>query len=248
MKGASDVLSTILMVGVFLTLLSITLAYAYYTSFANTFRTEYLYYRQVMLNMASNLYYVLNGGGYTVTYPKTTMSMGYRLAGYIRFYVNSSTTPVAEIPCYTITSASFSIPSQGARYIYGGLSPVVNDTRLLSSVREFYENNSARIELDTCRVYASVQATYDRLGSFYYFNILAVSLNPVHKPGGGYAELYPSSINQYWFYNVYNLTIVVKSPGSPSIFVLGPRDISNYYTGGPVTLSLTVVNVSVVLT
>ena len=247
LRSISDVLATVIMTGVLIGLLTITLAYSYLVGYQNTYKAEYLYYRQFMLSLATNIYYVLNGGEYTVTYPSSTMSLGYRVAGFIRVYVNSSSNPSADIPCYTISAASYLLPSAGSTYIYGGLNPVVNDTRFIPSVREFYENNSARIELDTCRVYAGVQATFDRLGSFYYFNLMVVSLNPVLSPGGGFAEVYSSSSTQSFFSNVYNLTIVLKNPASPATLVLGPRDIYSQYTGGPVTVSLTVINVTVVI-
>ncbi|AFK51647.1 hypothetical protein TCELL_1224 [Thermogladius calderae 1633] len=247
MNGVSEVFATVIMTGVLLALLSIVLGYSYLTGFGNVYRAEYIYYRQVLLNMATNMYYVLNGGDYVVTYPKSTMALGYRQSGYVRVYVNSSTSPVLELPCYSVTAASYSTYTQSSRYLYGNGSLVVDDPRLLPSVREFYENGSARIELDTCRLYASVQATFDRLGSFYYFNVVVVVLNPVLAPGRGFAEVYASSSSTYWYSNVYNLTVVVKSPALSSPATLGPRDIYSQYTGGPVTVSLTVVNVTVVM-
>ncbi|MEZ0393805.1 MAG: hypothetical protein ABWK00_01985 [Desulfurococcaceae archaeon] len=244
MKGLSELLPTLIMAGVAMALLAIAYFYAMQSTWALSSSSRLEYARDALLAIAQNLDSVIQGGNYEISYPSRALAFGYEVVGALTIYVNGSAA--LSVPCASIYAQ---VPGQlvAEGVVYGSRTTIVNDTRLLAEVLARQEGGRAVVALDACRVQASVEVTKDRRGSFFYFNLLVVNLTPVLAGGaGGYIRLEPAGAPAIYTYaGVLNLTIVATGPAGAR--ALGPMDIYPSYSGGPITVTVKVVNVRAVI-
>jgi len=157
--------------------------YASNLSYTAVYNTEYQYYRQVFQTIALNIPLIINpygGGKYSVSFPRLKMGVGWFDYGSIEVYVNGSLTNTFN--CKAIYSRLDLPLLTTRRIVYGRDKALVNDTRLVARVVEYYDQGTV-LALDTCRVLALVDRTSSQGYSVYYVRLIIVNLNPVFKQG-----------------------------------------------------------------
>ena len=247
MKSVSEALTSII---VFSTLLVITIfvtMYAFVNTYSEPWLTEYYYLRQALLSVTSNIPVVINplgGGSYTVSIPSARMAIGWRDYAEINIYVNSS--KALTLSCKTIyTKIGIPIITH-ENIVYGVRSEVVNDTRLLPRLREYYSEGYTLLELDTCRFSAIVERTGNFSGVVYYLRLIYINLTPItpsQSVNRSYTvSTYIGGTPQIMTYrNVYGLGIEFRyRDGETSYIAMGDLGASP-----PLVLTIIVYNVVV---
>lgn len=182
-----------------------------------TGKSEFEYIRQAFLTTAQNIPYLIRplagGGEYLVSLPSVRTGIGWMNYGYIRFYIND--TNAISFNCRSLYSKIDLAIITTNHTIYGVDTIVVNDTRLLPRLREYYANGSTYLELDTCRLAVFIDKVGELGRVVYYVRIIYVDLEPIIRTNllGGVNTLklrIRGTPQIYRYDNVYGLLITLE--------------------------------------
>ncbi|MCD6301877.1 MAG: hypothetical protein J7L82_07415 [Staphylothermus sp.] len=202
--------------------------------------------RQAFQSAALNIPIIINplgGGSYTLSYPGLRMGIGWREQGYIEVYINGGLSH--NLSCIAVYSKIDRPIVTTKHIVYGINSTLVNDTRLLPKVMEFYEDGSTYILLDTCRLLYQVDKVTTYTGTIYYVRLFYVSITPHIQTDYGYeahaAKFYlresPTILN---YENVQDLLIRINYGGN--VKEITPSDLG---ASVQIDLTITIYNVGV---
>jgi hypothetical protein len=249
MKAISEVITTIIVYSTLVALALFMSVYIFYNATEGIASTEYYYVRQIFQSSASNIPVIVNplsGGTYIVSYPGLRMGIGWKHYGDIELYINGSKT--LNLPCMSIYSMIDKPIITHRRLLYGVDELFVNDTRLLPRAVEYYANGSTFIELDTCRLLASIMRVGKGGLVTYYVRLFYINITPIAKfQGFGrvhtlrfYHRTSPIVLN---YDNVYGLLIRFKINNTTKDITPGDLGIAP-----PIYLSIIIYNIGVEMT
>lgn len=246
MKSITHALTTMIIYSTIVFLSVFMALYMTYTSLQSVSSTEYFYIRQAFQSVSLNIPIIINpmgGGTYAISYPALRMGIGWREQGNIQVYINGTLS--LSLSCKSIYSKIDKPIITSRHNVYGVNNIIVNDTRLLPRVVEYYENGSTYIVLDTCRFLYQV----DRVASYgkttYYVRLFYVNLIPHIQTKYGnkahiiklYVQESPTVKN---YENVYGL--LIRFNYDDEVYEISPGDLG---VSPPIELTIIIYNVGV---
>ncbi len=180
MRALSEAISTIIIYSILVALALYMSVYVLHSATSGVSSTEYFYVRQLFLSSAQNIPEIVNplsGGTYTISYPGIRMGIGWMKYGSITIVVNN--TIEYELPCTAIYSKIDTAIITSKRIVYGINALIVNDTRLMPRVVEYYQEGSTYIRLDTCRILLYKTRILRGNTSVYYIRVFFINITPI---------------------------------------------------------------------
>jgi len=157
MKGVSEVLTTVIMIAIVLTV-GLTIAYFAITTIGNAVATaSYELSVNAFTTLTSNYDLIINGGSYMVEFPERDIGLGYNLTGKrLEVVVNVNTQNIVLVNDSSIYEVYIKGPNAvGAResILYGRGGLIVDSPSLLPILVEHYIPGKGQyIVLNTSRI------------------------------------------------------------------------------------------------
>ena len=185
MKGVSELFSTMILASTIIVISIIVLYYALTTLEIGYASTEYGYIKSTFVNVANNIYYIVQGNAYAASIPSRSVGIGYKEYSDLRFriivdgniiYEDTPKAVVAETLKPLVTHSEIVYGSSGNNPI--GCSFMVNNLRLTPCVYEYYSRGWSIAELNTARPYVTVYEASE--SSFSYLRRINITNNFPH--------------------------------------------------------------------
>jgi hypothetical protein len=182
MRSISEAISTIIIASTII-MVSLTIFYFAIINLQQSIASsEYGYTKSIFINLATNIPNIINGGSFGANLPRKLVGVGYRDSGRIISIVIGNST--GTLLNYTskpkaLEATIYSPIVTTMHIIYGDPGAyIVNDTSLIPSIIEYYENGAAHLVLDTARVYVRIYVFEINNVKHYIVNILYLELKP----------------------------------------------------------------------
>ncbi len=182
MRSISEAISTIIIAATII-MVSLTIFYFAIINLQQSIASsEYGYTKSIFINLATNIPNIINGGSFGANLPRKLVGVGYGDSGRVisiliennsSILLNYTSEPKAlEATIYSPIVTTMHI-------VYGNpVSYIVNDTSLIPSIIEYYENGATHLVLDTARVYVRIYVFEINNVKHYVVNILYLDLKP----------------------------------------------------------------------
>ncbi len=163
MKAVSELFTTLMLAATIITISIIVLYYALSTLEIGYASTEYGYIESTFVNIANNIYYIVQGNAYQASIPGRSVGIGYKKYDDLRMkiyvdgnlvYEDTPESVVAETMKPLVSHSEIVYGSQGDNPL--GCSAYVTNLRLTPCVREYFEKGWSISELNTARPYITV--------------------------------------------------------------------------------------------
>ncbi len=180
MRAVSETISTIIIYSVLVALALFMSIYVLHSATSGVASTEYFYVRQLFQSSAQNIPEIVNplsGGTYTISYPGIRMGIGWMSYGSITLVINN--TVEYKLPCTAIYSKIDTAIITSRKIVYGVDELIVNDTRLMPRVVEYYHEGSTYIRLDTCRILLYKTRILRGNTTVYYVRVFFINITPI---------------------------------------------------------------------
>lgn len=211
MKGISEVLTTVVMIAIVLTV-GLTIAYFAITTISNAVATaSYELSVNVFTALASNYDLIVNGGSYMVDFPERDVGLGYNLTGG-RFEViinldGRDIVVVNDSSLYEIYIKGPNAVGFRKSILYGNNSLIVNSPSFLPILVERYIYGKGQyIVLNTSRISLFTTSYMYKTRNVTILHIVYSDLSPVVLGGATTKRLKLALVSSASSEKVYNIS------------------------------------------
>lgn len=188
MRAISETISTVIITSV-ITLVSITIFYIAIISLSTSMHaSEYGYMKSSLVNIASSIPEIAKGTSISISVPRGSVGVGYRVENNIVYEVDILTasgwrniTVDNETSAIEIRTTNIAVSTN--RLIFGVNNLTVNDLAYIPTIWEYYDDGASVLNFNTSRFYLHTYIVTNGTLMQAYISVYYVQLRPKYVSG-----------------------------------------------------------------